>query len=149
MIVPPLREHPEDIPLLVRHWLLQRAQKTPDDVRRFIYAGPSGRPEARVSAHLIDYLVHQPFPLNVRELYGMLLLAIHASPGDKVKLPPVPSMASTPPASTSGSLSKADIEACLDRTGGNVAKAARLLKIDRNALQRRMDTHGIKRKKDG
>ena len=101
-----------------------------------------------MGSHLIDYLVRQPFPLNVRELYGLLLLAIHASPGDKVKLPPVTSMASTP-ASTSGSPSKAEIEACLERTGGNVAKAARLLKIDRNALQRRIDAYGIKKRKDG
>ena len=102
-----------------------------------------------MGSHLIDYLVRQPFPLNVRELYGLLLLATHASPGDKVKLPPLPSMASTPPASTSGSLSDAEIEPCLERTGGNVAKAARLLKIDRNALQRRIDAYGIKKRKDG
>jgi DNA-binding NtrC family response regulator len=147
--VPPLRERPEDIPLLVRHWLLRRARETPEDARRFIYAGPSGRPEARVSAHLIDYLVSQPFPLNVRELYALLLLAIHASPGDKVKLPALPSMATTPAAATPGSLGKAEIEAWLARTGGNVAKAARLLKLDRNALGRRMDAYGIKRRKDG
>jgi transcriptional regulator with AAA-type ATPase domain len=147
--VPPLRERLEDIPLLVRHWLLSRARDTGEDAKRFIYEGPSGRPEARVSAHLIDYLVQQPFPLNVRELHGLLLLAVHASPGDKLKLPPLPSVATAQAAATPGSPSKAEIEACLERTGGNVAKAARLLKLDRNALSRRMDAYGIKRKKDG
>jgi two-component system nitrogen regulation response regulator GlnG/two-component system response regulator HydG len=144
VVVPPLRERREDIPLLVRHWLLRQARETPEDARRFIYAGPSGRPEARVSAHLIDYLVRQPFPLNVRELHGLLLTAIHASPGNKVKMPPVPSVASVLVAPQG----KAEIETALASAGGNIAKAARLLKLERNALMRRMDAFGITRKKD-
>jgi DNA-binding NtrC family response regulator len=50
--IPPLRERPEDIPLLVSHLLRQL-----DD------GGPR-----RISGALIEYLVTQPLPLNCATL---------------------------------------------------------------------------------
>ncbi|MBD3161259.1 MAG: hypothetical protein GF328_04070, partial [Candidatus Latescibacteria bacterium] len=35
------------------------------------------------------------------------------------------------------------IEACLDATGGNVSKAARILQIERSNLHKKMQAHGI------
>src|SRR5580692_6525282 len=85
--MPPLRERREDIPLLVRHWLLRRAQKYPESASRFLRVGPSGGMEPKISARLVDHLVRQPLPLNVRELNAFLVSALDASPDDEVKLP--------------------------------------------------------------
>jgi DNA-binding NtrC family response regulator len=152
--VPPLRERPEDIPLLVRHWLLRRVHEKPD-ARRFIYTGPSGRPEARVSARLIEYLVKEELPRNVRQLEAMLIAMTGPSAGDKVRMPSVgPTNESAPPPAkeseeeegqrSADSLTEEEIAACLAGQQGNVASAARLLGVGRSALYRRMKKLKIK-----
>ena len=144
--IPPLRERREDIPLLVRHWLLRRAREDSEEAGRFIETGPSGRPEPRVSGRLIDYLVRQPLPLNVRELHGLLLAALGASKGDVVKMPmPDVTTADAQRKSKPRSLSKEEIVACLERVGGNITHAAEALGLDRTTLRRRMESFGIKR----
>ena len=163
--IPPLREHAEDIPLLVRHWLLNRARNAPKEAGRFIQTGPSGRPEPKVSARLIDYLVRQPLELNVRELHGLLLVAMHASPGDEVKMPLLPDLpagTTTPPASGAAEAqrrskppvskpvvrSKEEIVACLERHGGNITHVAEEFGMDRSTLRHRMKKLGIKIRKE-
>jgi two-component system nitrogen regulation response regulator GlnG/two-component system response regulator HydG len=155
--VPPLRERPEDIPLLVRHWLLRRPEDDKDALR-FIYSGPSGRPEARVSGRLIEYLVKQPFPRNVRELEAMLIAASGPGSGDTVSMPSggLANASAPPPAKEADegqregaaeeeqgerdaeSLTQEEIVACLQQQGGKVARAARVLRVGRSALHRRM-----------
>jgi DNA-binding NtrC family response regulator len=156
--VPPLRERQEDIPLLIRHWFLQRAQKF-SELARFMQTGPSARPELRISGRLVDVLVRHPLPLNVRELHGLLLKAVAASPGDVVRLPssgpttvpPVASPSSVPEEVNGyvppGSPSKAELLACLDRERGSISRVARVLGVHRNAVYRLMASYGIK--KDG
>jgi two-component system nitrogen regulation response regulator GlnG/two-component system response regulator HydG len=152
--MPPLRERREDIPLLVRHWLLRRAQKYPELASRFLRVGPAGGMEPRISARLIDHLVRQPLPLNVRELNAFLLTALDASPDDEVKLPlsnttPPPE----PPEEEGGTQdrgpadapSKEEIVACLAREGGNISGVARRLGVHRNVVYRLMGEYGIKR----
>jgi two-component system response regulator HydG len=157
--IPPLRDRREDIPLLVRHWVLDRARKEPKEAARFIQTGPSGRPEPRVSSRLIDYLVRQPFPLNVRELHNLLVVATRASKRDVVKIPlpdltaaetspPPPAgaeEAQRPPERRSPSKpSKEEIAACFERVGGNLSQAAEALGMDRTTLRRWMKKYGIK-----
>jgi len=165
--LPPLRERREDVPLLIRQWLLQRAQKFPA-LERFIRTGPSGRPEPQVSARLVDYLVRQPLPLNVRELHGVLLKAVDVdvSPRDVVRLPtfdpthvpPSPRPSGEEEAKSNvdeeeeangymrpGSPSKAELVACLDRERGNVSRVGRALGLHRNAVYRLMESYGIKK----
>jgi len=66
--IPPLRERREDIPLLVRHWCSRLRKKTPDLVERFFQGGPAGTFEPRIHGRVVDYLLSQPLPCNVREL---------------------------------------------------------------------------------
>jgi transcriptional regulator of acetoin/glycerol metabolism len=110
--------------------------------------------EPRISARLIDHLVRQPLPLNVRELNAFLLTALDASPDDEVKLPlsnttPPPE----PPEEEGGTQdrgpadapSKEEIVACLAREGGNISGVARRLGVHRNVVYRLMGEYGIKR----
>ncbi len=152
--VPPLREHREDIPLLVRHWLLDRARQPPYDARRFVYTGPSGRPEVQISSRLIEHLVREPLLLNVRELHALVLVAMQGSSGDKVQMPWLPGQgkASAPPPASEGKRegtsrlpTKEEILACLDRERGNITRVAEVLGMERSALYRlRCGALGIK-----
>jgi DNA-binding NtrC family response regulator len=154
--IPPLRERREDIPLLIRHWLLRRAQQYPE-AGRFLRVGASGAMEPRISGRLVDYLVRQPLPLNVRELNALLLKALDASAGDEVKLPSsLPSWnTSVPPedAEAEGAAkrrgarapNKEELLACLGREGNNISRVAESLGVHRNVVYRLIREYGIKR----
>jgi DNA-binding NtrC family response regulator len=167
---PSLDDRREDIPLLVRHWLLAQARRVPAIAGPFIKTGPSGRPEPQVSARLIEHLVRRPLRLNIRELHVLLELALLASEGsDKVRLPmdlPTPeasaaaaaaaATAATEPAapttpavgrkSKPPSYTKDEIEARFEG-GRNITQAADALGMNRSTLRRRMVELGIKMKK--
>src|ERR1019366_4574916 len=75
--VPPLRERPEDIPLLVTHFLHK-------------YARPN-EPPKKVSPEAMDRLLVYRWPGNVRELENAIERASVTSVGDTIgleKLPP-------------------------------------------------------------
>ena len=161
--VPPLRERREDIPLLIRHLLLQRARREPA-LERFFERRPDGRLSPRLSGRLVDHLVRRPLPTNVRELEGVLVRAVNASTDAKDKLRLAPedetSAPSRPPAAPAarvereprgqappapGDPSKEQVVECLERERGNVARAARGLGLQRNKLYRLMESYGIER----
>ncbi len=72
--VPPLRERPEDIPLLVRHCVAQCAQQ----MQRTIDTIP---------AATMDALCRYPWPGNIRELQNCLERAVIVSPGPVLQVP--------------------------------------------------------------
>ena len=72
--VPPLAERPGDVPLLARH-LLQGMLADADLESRF--TEPDGR--IRVAPDLMGRLLAHPWPLNVRELEGVLWAAVQSS----------------------------------------------------------------------
>ena len=153
--LPPLRERREDIPLIVRHLLLERARKYPGLADRWLRKTSDGRLEPRISAHLVDHLIRHPLPTNVRQLRTILIDAIDRSTADKLTLPA--EVASAPPAAPAPTLpaaarsgpavpSKEELEAHLQRAGWNVAKVARMLGLRRGALYRLMKAYGIVRR---
>jgi formate hydrogenlyase transcriptional activator len=73
--VPPLRERPEDIPLLTRHFVQQAAQR----MRKAIDTIPSETMEA---------LIHYRWPGNIRELENVIERAVILSPGSVLRLSP-------------------------------------------------------------
>src|SRR5881398_625271 len=83
--LPPLRERAEDIPLLVRHFVMQHARKL-------------GRRIDSISADVIETLVRHPWPGNVRELQHVLHRAVIMSQGGSLELPPLAVRAAWPPA---------------------------------------------------
>ena len=72
--VPPLRERPEDIPLLVRHFAQHFARR----MNRVIDTIPSETMEA---------LVHHSWPGNIRELQNLIEHSVIVSPGPVLLVP--------------------------------------------------------------
>ena len=73
--VPPLRERPEDIPLLVQHFVQQAARR----MRKTIDTIPSETVEA---------LIRYRWPGNIRELENVIERAVILSPGPVLRLSP-------------------------------------------------------------
>jgi DNA-binding NtrC family response regulator len=73
--LPPLRRRPEDIPLLLEHFLAEAASELGKEV-------PIPPPQ------LPDLLASYPFPGNVRELRSMVFDALSLHPGGRFSLEP-------------------------------------------------------------
>jgi formate hydrogenlyase transcriptional activator len=72
--IPPLRERPEDIPLLVRYFVQQFAKRL-------------RRPIETVSRETMDLLCRWPWPGNVRELQNVIERAVILSRGPVLTVP--------------------------------------------------------------
>src|ERR671923_2145046 len=72
--IPPLRERPEDIPLLVRHFAQQFARR----LHKTIETIPSDTMQA---------LIRYPWPGNIRELQNIIERAVIVSPGPVLQVP--------------------------------------------------------------
>ncbi len=144
IVVPPLRDRPGDVPLLVAHMLRSFAA----DVRR---------PVTRVSPAALDALSQYPWPGNVRELQNAVHRAMLACGGDEIELahlpasvrgglpvlPPGPAPADVPRSEPEPVLPLREVERramarALEATQGNVTHAARLLGVGRATLYRRL-----------
>jgi len=81
--VPPLRERPEDIPPLLRHFLE-------------IYAAEFGVPVCEISADALDVLVSAPWRGNVRELQNLVRRLLIFAEGRPVRRGDLPSSLQAP-----------------------------------------------------
>jgi transcriptional regulator with GAF, ATPase, and Fis domain len=146
IVVPPLRERPEDIPLLVDH-ALSRLDRGP--VRH------------RFAPEAIDLLRSHSWPLNVRELQQVVERAVCLVDGTEVgpaHLPEYMRREAEPPPHPHGagavrSLREVVEEAerehilrTLDLTGGNRRRAIELLGIAPETFYRRLASYGLRRK---
>ncbi|MFO7652081.1 MAG: helix-turn-helix domain-containing protein, partial [bacterium] len=148
IIVPPLRERREDIPLLAEHFL-NRLNEQEGLARRSLSEG---------AGHL---LASQPWPGNVRELENAIhriavmvdepvLTADNIRPflhpdsftGDNSELPDDLRTARA-------EFEREHIRKALERTGWNIAAASRLLGLERPSLHRKLTELGIARAEAG
>ncbi|MEI9975861.1 MAG: sigma 54-interacting transcriptional regulator [Ignavibacteriota bacterium] len=114
--VPPLRERPEDILLLVTHFIQRHARKTGKQIRSI---------ERRALEWLQDY----DWPGNIRELENIVTRAVILCDGDtlsieKTWLRPDPSKTVSGPFLLSASLLNQEreiIEAALEETRGRIS----------------------------
>ncbi len=132
--VPPLRNRLDDIPLLVGEFL-----------KRFDPARTT-----KLSAEAVAYLTTQDYPGNVRQLKNIierLTILFHQKTVEAndimAHVTPSPTATSLPPQASSFSEKVAGFEKYLIRktledTGGNISEAARLLKIDRANLSKKV-----------
>jgi DNA-binding NtrC family response regulator len=132
--LPPLRERPDDVALLARHFVEANAK----------YG------VKRLTAATMTALEAYPWPGNVRELLHAVERAVILSKGDEIfpsDLPPEILGSSPPPAaSSSGSLETMErqhIVAVLRQVNGHRGKAAALLSIDPKTLYRKINAYGI------
>jgi two-component system, NtrC family, response regulator AtoC len=138
--LPPLRERPEDIPLLVQHFL-DRLSK---DLSRRLDG---------VSPEAMAALVAHAWPGNVRELRNVLERGAVVAKGNIIQLADLGLPAPDPtraPAPTGDPLPLEEVEKrhvadVLSWAGGNVTHAARVLGIDRMTLYNKMKRWGLHR----
>jgi formate hydrogenlyase transcriptional activator len=74
VVLPPLRERREDIPMLVRHFIQRFARRM-------------GRRIESIPAPDMDALVRYPWPGNVREMQNIIERAVILSPGRSLRVP--------------------------------------------------------------
>jgi PAS domain S-box-containing protein len=136
LMIPPLCERPEDIPLLVEHFLAAFRKKT-------------GKPIARVQPQAMALLRRHPLPGNVRELENAIEHAFVMCHGSEIAPEDLPAHITSPvvPHETvSHSASEPDmILQTLRRYRGNRSMAAAELGMHRSTLWRKMKTLGIAR----
>ena len=139
VVTPPLRERPEDIAILVRHFLN-------------LFAVDMGVREVEIDQAALDILTVYPFPGNVRELKNIVERALIESGGKRVErrhlyllknpVPDIPAAETVPrfgdlPLSVEAAEEEL-IQRALSRTNGNIAEAARLLGINRTRIYRKL-----------
>src|SRR5499433_203798 len=141
ILLPPLRERREDIPLLAEHFLARFAQR-------------QGR-VLRLSAGAMERLLRYPWPGNVRELENAMErtailardemieprdLPPHVDSG--LALGPAPGLAAE---QTLAEAERAHIIQILERHGWNHSRAAEALGIGRTTLWRKLRDYGIEK----
>ncbi len=143
--LPPLRERPSDIPLLVSHFLAK-------------YAARERRTDAGVAREALALLSRYGWPGNVRELENVLERALALSKDGVILLSDLPpeiaqeaGAGGVAGAATGGlvddrptlaELERRYIELILRETGGNKKRAAEILGIDRRTLYRTLEREG-------
>ncbi len=147
--IPPLRERPEDIPVLTQHVLKRVAQR-------------NETPAPVISPEAMRKLQLHPFPGNVRELENLLERAVTLAEGDTIEQhelllpaadtpsgaeeaasPALPIHSQLPLEEQMENIERAIIVSALDETRWNRTAAAKKLGISFRALRYRLSKLGI------
>jgi DNA-binding NtrC family response regulator len=146
IVIPPLRERPEDIVPLAEH-LLSRL----------------GGAQRELAPDAASALTAHPWPGNVRELLNVLrraslfatgaidgplvrrMLAASVFAQPVVRAAPIvkPRVESSEPSMRLADVERHHIVSTLEKMGGNITRAATSLGIDRRTLQRKLRSYGI------
>jgi DNA-binding NtrC family response regulator len=135
IVLPPLRERREDIPLLARHLLGK-------------YSHEMNRPFTGFEPSAMDLLVRHDWPGNVRELANAIERALVVGRPPTVRVEDLPvrlNEGSESPAGDSlADVERVQVRLILERTGGNVTRAAEVLGIDRVTLYNKIKKYGLR-----
>jgi DNA-binding NtrC family response regulator len=151
--IPPLRQRPDDLPLLIDHFLNEAS-------------AAMNKPKPLVSQEILTLLANYDFPGNVRELRAMIVDAVSTTRTNVLsraafkKLAPLthPPVKTKPPASLKVSLDFSSfsklptlwqieeslITEALKRSSGNISKSAQTLGITRQTLSKRLKKNQVK-----
>ena len=138
--LPPLRERPEDVPILAQYFLESRAS-------------PDG-PAPHISEQTMEVLIQHDWPGNVRELENALERAAVVTEGGEITPASLPERVREAPPQRLGSedlaqnptmevVERAYILWVLQAEGGNKKRAAELLGIAPSTLYRKLSRYGI------
>jgi two-component system response regulator HydG len=136
LVMPPLRDRREDIPVLAEGFLARTAQERSEPVKRLA-------DDALTAVGSYDW------PGNVRELENALEHAMTVTRGETISIdalpnrvtaPPRPHLVAAPrqPNPTLDTIERAYIEWVLNAEGGNKTRAAEVLGIDPSTLYRKL-----------
>ncbi len=144
--LPPLRERPEEIPVLARHFLEE-------------LGGRMGGAAGSLSPAALEALLAHPWPGNVRELRNVLERALVVAEGEVIHRHDLPSgFSGEGRGAPEGVLGEEDdlsvkrrlaalerrlIVRALERTGGRRGEAAELLELSERALRYKIRDYGI------
>jgi transcriptional regulator with GAF, ATPase, and Fis domain len=131
--IPPLRDRKNDIPLLVEHFLREAGQA-------------NLRTPPRLSQEALSRIMDYAWPGNVRELQNAVQFAIVKCNGRVIKSGDLPielrDLSNVcPRPGPARKLDSEQVMAALAQTGGNKAKAARVLGVGRATLYRFLNDH--------
>jgi two-component system nitrogen regulation response regulator NtrX len=145
LVVPPLRERREDIPLLAEHFLRELSYK-------------NGTKPMRLSKPALKALMEYNWPGNVREFKNILERMVIMVADEVIQLEHIPPAilkptSTAPWAEKAGSLKEAreqfEREFLLQKlkeNNGNIAQTARQLQIERSHLHRKLKAYDIRLK---
>lgn len=131
--LPPLRERREDIPLLIEHFQNLLNQELNRGVKT-------------ISAEVLELFMNCNWPGNIRELRHVLEHAFIRCRESELTAHYLPAELRRGPAPLKPNPDRSEEEAictALRRAGGNKAKAAKLLGIDRKTLYRKLEKYAI------
>ncbi len=135
--MPPLRERPEDIPLLAAHFLQAAAERSGKDAKAFA-------PQA------MELLAAAPWPGNVRQLQNVVEQTFALSPTAIVPPDLVQRALKTEPgpvaslAERRGEFERDYLVRLLRMTLGNVSSAARMAQRNRTEFYKLLNRHGLR-----
>ena len=146
IVLPPLRNRVEDIPLLVDHFIAKLRKRTNSGVRG-------------VEAEAMDRLTGYAWPGNVRELENVIERALLLADGPTIDAGDLPAMNAGDVVSRTHDLPEGGknlnevvegieeklLRQALERAGGVKAEAARLLGLKSSAFYYKLDKYGIDR----
>ena len=133
---PPLRDRPEDIAVLVRHFTKK-------------YAAKMGRQITKIPAETMDAMLKWRWPGNVRELENFIERSVILSKGPSLRAPLAEIRGDLSDAKSSATLEQVEREhivRILRECGGVVTTAATRLGLHRTTLNAMMRKLGISRK---
>lgn len=133
--LPPLRQRREDIPLLAQHFL-------------GLFAGRYRKPVSGFDAAAVQVMLDHPWPGNVRELEHAIERAVLLARGESVQASDLGlrSGKENLPRLDEMTLDEAErllIQKALNRSEGNIHRAAKALGLSRAALYRRLQRYGL------
>ncbi len=160
--VPPLRERPEDIPLLVRHYMDYFSREN------------NARPR-RITAGALETLQRYRWKGNIRELRNTVERLMIMTPGDTIDVSDLPGAVRSPgpapaaaPASSGGpwpapgsepaaatlrefkdNAERAYLVAKLRENGWNISKTAEVIDTPRSNLYKKLEQYRISQETDG
>jgi len=134
--LPPLRDRPEDIPVLADYFLDR-------------FAHSMNRKPMRLSAAALDVLRSYAWPGNVRELQNAIERAVVLGTPPLVEPKDLPVRLSVSPARPGPmsleEMEKVHIRQVLESCGWNISQTAKLLDVDRGTLYNKMRRFGFER----
>jgi two-component system nitrogen regulation response regulator NtrX len=142
--LPPLRQRPGDIPLLIEHFAAKLSAE-------------HGRPPRRFTPEAVHRLSQYSWPGNVRELRNLIERILIMTEGETVSLVEVEETLpqgqdDEPPSEIKAARDKAErdtILAMLKQCQWNVTEASRRLGMDRGYLHRKIRRYGLVRESSG
>jgi two-component system response regulator HydG len=140
--LPPLRERPDDVPLLTRAFIEE-------------IAAENDRPAPDVTSAAVEKLQAFDWPGNVRQLRNVLESVVILSSRDVIDVPDLPELIRgarrrrPAPSFVRSGMSMSEIEReaiarALDTAGGNRREVSRVLGISVRTLQRKIKQYGLR-----